>query len=146
MELSAHFGKEKEYFDNYKDEVNDIILEILRDACKQSASPTDLKSEDVSTNASQATVNTDEPQSTEASPKRAKVAQAEIMTRAEFMSKAPHIHVKMEKSMITLPPKVFSTSSCGWHASEKVKLEVDGKTVVCQVGINCTIIGSKQWK
>lgn len=145
-ELSAHFGKPKTFFDSQKDEINDLILETIRDMYSAHLAQTKVKSEPVSATERRSSVTSDDGSPVEASPKRAKVAQAASMTRGEFLAKAPKINVRVEGNNFVVPPKVFSTESCGWNASEKVKIEVDGKQFVCQVGLNCTIVGSKQWK
>jgi hypothetical protein len=40
--------------------------------------------------------------------------------------------------------KEFSTRSLGWFGNGKVMVEVDGKQVMCQVGVTLTVIGSKE--
>jgi hypothetical protein len=37
----------------------------------------------------------------------------------------------------------FSTGSLGWNVNEQMQVEVAGQTVTVQVGLNLTIIGSK---
>ena len=44
---------------------------------------------------------------------------------------------------MTAAVKEFSTGSLGWNINDKLQLEVDGKPVTVQVGLNLTIIGSK---
>ncbi len=45
---------------------------------------------------------------------------------------------------VRLTPKEFSTNSLGWYGNDKITVEVDGVLVDIQVGINFTIIGSKE--
>jgi len=47
---------------------------------------------------------------------------------------------------IDLPAEVkeFSTGSLGWYLNTKTTIEVDGKPVVVQIGLNLTIVGSKE--
>jgi acyl CoA:acetate/3-ketoacid CoA transferase beta subunit len=44
----------------------------------------------------------------------------------------------------TAMPKEFSTGSFGWHQGGKMNVTVGGKQVLVQVGINLTVIGSKE--
>ena len=44
---------------------------------------------------------------------------------------------------MTAAVKEFSTGSLGWNINDKLQIEVDGKPVTVQVGLNLTIIGSK---
>ena len=39
--------------------------------------------------------------------------------------------------------KQFSTGSFGWYMNNKTIVQVDGKTVSVQIGMNMTIVGSK---
>jgi hypothetical protein len=49
-----------------------------------------------------------------------------------------------ELARVMLTPKEFSTNSLGWYGNDKISVEVDGVLVDIQVGINFTIIGSKE--
>lgn len=40
-------------------------------------------------------------------------------------------------------PRQFSTGSIGWMMNGKVNVIVDGKPVLCQVGMNIIVVGSK---
>jgi hypothetical protein len=40
--------------------------------------------------------------------------------------------------------KEFSTGSLGWHLNNKMSIKIGDKTVSVQVGVNMTIIGSKE--
>lgn len=48
------------------------------------------------------------------------------------------------KAGMVLSPKEFSTGSFGWNTNEKYTVMIDGVAVPCQLGINLTIIGSKE--
>jgi hypothetical protein len=39
--------------------------------------------------------------------------------------------------------KEFSTGSLGWYLNGKATLEIDGKPVQVQIGLNLTLVGSK---
>jgi hypothetical protein len=40
--------------------------------------------------------------------------------------------------------KEFSTGSLGWYLNGKTTIEVGGKPVTVQIGMNLTIVGSKE--
>jgi hypothetical protein len=40
--------------------------------------------------------------------------------------------------------KEFSTGSLGWYLNGKVSVEIDGRPVAVQIGMNLTIVGSKE--
>lgn len=65
------------------------------------------------------------------------------VTREEFRQKAGPIDGKVGNTAIVLEAKEFSTGSLGWFANGKVTVEVGGKRVMCQLGLNLTILGSK---
>lgn len=66
------------------------------------------------------------------------------LTRDEFNKKADEIIVVIAGREFNLEPREFSTGSLGWNLNEKVEVKVNGKTVKCQVGLNVTVIGSKE--
>lgn len=39
---------------------------------------------------------------------------ADLITRSEFLAKAPEIKVQIADASFTIQPKKFSTDSCGW--------------------------------
>ncbi|CAK0840452.1 unnamed protein product, partial [Prorocentrum cordatum] len=72
--------------------------------------------------------------------------QAGLFTRGGFMKKARTFPVKLGDSNFSVPPREFSTGSCGFFLSAKVPMEMDGQKVMMQCSLNCTVIGSKEWK
>ena len=44
---------------------------------------------------------------------------------------------------MTASVKEFSTGSLGWNLTGKMQVTLGGKTVMAQVGLNMTVIGSK---
>jgi hypothetical protein len=55
----------------------------------------------------------------------------------------PHITLKLGEQEILATSKRFSTGSVGWYANGKVLIEVAGVQAQFQVGINVTVVGSK---
>jgi len=78
-------------------------------------------------------------------PGAAKKRQAALFTRQGFMKKAKTFPVKLGDASFNVPPKEFSTGSCGFFLSAKVPFEMDGQRVMMQCSLNCAVIGSKQW-
>ena len=65
------------------------------------------------------------------------------VTRTQFTSKAKDLPVSISGQPIQAVVKQFSTQSFGWYANGKVTITVDGVPCLCQVGLNITVIGSK---
>jgi hypothetical protein len=65
------------------------------------------------------------------------------ITRAEFRAKAKPIKVVINGVEQHAEVKEFSTGSLGWYLNSKVSIEIDGQYVPVQVGMNLTIVGSK---
>jgi hypothetical protein len=66
------------------------------------------------------------------------------ITRAQFRAKARAIRVVIEGKEQDVPVKEFSTGSLGWYLNSKISLEIDGVSVPVQIGLNLTIVGSKE--
>lgn len=66
------------------------------------------------------------------------------ITRAEFRAEAKPQEGKVADSPLLLEVKEFSTGGLGWYTGQKITLKIGGKLVPCQVGINISIIGSKE--
>jgi hypothetical protein len=65
------------------------------------------------------------------------------ITREQFRTSATPIKVVIDGKEMTAAVKEFSTGSLGWNVNEKMQVEVAGHPVTVQVGLNLTIIGSK---
>jgi hypothetical protein len=66
------------------------------------------------------------------------------ISRAEFRAKAKPVKVVINGVEQEAEVKEFSTGSLGWYLNSKVSIEVDGVRVPVQVGMNLTIVGSKE--
>lgn len=66
------------------------------------------------------------------------------ITKEDFAAHAKGQSVTIAGQLVAANPKLFSTGSLGWNASQRLTLEVNGVPVPCQVGLNITIIGSKE--
>jgi len=65
------------------------------------------------------------------------------VTRAEFAEKAKPVEVIIDGTKMTAINREFSTGSLGWNISNKMTIMIEGKAVTVQVGLNLTIVGSK---
>lgn len=65
------------------------------------------------------------------------------VSRDQFVASAEPIHVRLGDMPFLAVPKTFSTGSLGWNVNAKMPVVIDGKAVMVQVGLNLTIIGSK---
>jgi hypothetical protein len=66
------------------------------------------------------------------------------ITRAEFHVKAKPVTVTIAGHEHTAEVKEFSTGSLGWYLNGKTVVEIDGVRVPVQIGLNLTIVGSKE--
>lgn len=65
------------------------------------------------------------------------------VTRAEFVADAKPVEVVINGIPMTAEVKEFSTGSLGWYLNGKANIKVGEKTVSVQIGMNLTIVGSK---
>lgn len=67
------------------------------------------------------------------------------VTRDQFRAKAPRLlDVVIGGKAKQAEYKEFSTGSMGWFLNEKVTIEVDGIPCTVQIGLNLTVVGSKE--
>src|SRR5262245_14295702 len=65
------------------------------------------------------------------------------ITREQF-KKAQPVLVKIGDQEFQVDPREFGTGSLGWYLNAKTTLTVDGVRVPVQIGLNLTIVGSKE--
>ena len=66
------------------------------------------------------------------------------ITRSQFHSHAKPQSATVAGVPLALAAKEFSTHSLGWGANGKVTIDINGVPTYCQVGVNVTVIGSKE--
>ena len=66
------------------------------------------------------------------------------ISRGEFKTHAKPVTVKINESPFVAEPREFSTGSLGWNINGKMTIEIGGKMVSVQIGMNLTIVGSKE--
>jgi hypothetical protein len=66
------------------------------------------------------------------------------ITREQFREKAKPVAVTIGGNTMTADVKEFATGSLGWYLNGKTTVEIDGVPVSVQIGVNLTIVGSKE--
>jgi hypothetical protein len=66
------------------------------------------------------------------------------LTRTQFLEKAEPVKITINGQEIIADKREFSTGSFGWYYNGKVSISVDGKPLSIQVGLNLTVVGSKE--
>ena len=65
------------------------------------------------------------------------------ISRADFLAKAEPLQITVGSQTVTADPREFSTGSFGYYVNTKTTVQIDGKTVQVQVGMNLIVVGSK---
>jgi hypothetical protein len=65
------------------------------------------------------------------------------LSKTVFLEKATPLKVNINGQDMLAEVKEFSTGSFGWYMNAKTVIEIDGKAVSVQIGMNMTIVGSK---
>jgi hypothetical protein len=66
------------------------------------------------------------------------------ISRADFRTQAKPIAVTINNVPLMADVKEFSTGSLGWYLNGKTTIEIGGKLVSVQIGLNLTVVGSKE--
>ena len=66
------------------------------------------------------------------------------VSRGEFTAEAQAVEVTINGVPMLADVKQFSTGSMGWYLTGKVTMKVGGKVVPVQIGLNLTVVGSKE--
>ena len=66
------------------------------------------------------------------------------LSQAQFLAKAEPMKVTIHGSEMLAEVKAFSTGSFGWYLNGKIVVPIDGKNVSVQIGMNLTVVGSKE--
>lgn len=66
------------------------------------------------------------------------------LSRTQFLEKAEAIKVVINGQELVADKREFSTGSFGWYHNGKISITVDGKLLSVQVGLNLTVVGSKE--
>jgi hypothetical protein len=66
------------------------------------------------------------------------------ITRQDFRAQAKPVTVMINNVPLQAEVKEFSTGSMGWYLNGKTTIDVGGTPVSVQIGMNLTIVGSKE--
>jgi hypothetical protein len=68
------------------------------------------------------------------------------VSKGDFNEHAAPVAVRIGDQSLIAVPKEFSTGSLGWYGQGKIVMDINGVAVQVQVGVNLTIVGSKEAK
>ncbi|HVO30401.1 MAG TPA: hypothetical protein VMV18_06685 [bacterium] len=66
------------------------------------------------------------------------------VSKTQFLEKAEAVKVVLNGNEMLAEKREFSTGSFGWYLNGKTTVMVDGKPLNVQVGLNLTVVGSKE--
>lgn len=66
------------------------------------------------------------------------------VSRTQFLEKAEPVKLIINGQELVAEKREFSTGSFGWYFNGKVTIPVDGKSLSVQLGLNLTVVGSKE--
>jgi hypothetical protein len=66
------------------------------------------------------------------------------LTQSQFLAKAEPLRVAINGQEMLAEVKSFSTGSFGWFLTGKTVVTIDGKPASVQIGLNLTLVGSKE--
>src|SRR5260221_14230643 len=66
------------------------------------------------------------------------------ISKTQFLDKAEPVKITIGNQEIVADKREFSTGSFGWYYNGKTTITVDGKPLSIQVGLNLTVVGSKE--
>jgi hypothetical protein len=66
------------------------------------------------------------------------------ITREQFRENAKPVEININGVPLLAEVKEFSTGSLGWYLNGKSTINVGGNPVSVQIGLNLTIVGSKE--
>jgi len=66
------------------------------------------------------------------------------LSKTQFIDKAEPVKVVINGQELIADKREFSTGSFGWYYNGKVNIIVDGKPLSVQIGLNLTVVGSKE--
>ena len=66
------------------------------------------------------------------------------VSQTQFLEKAEPLKISINGQEMLAEVKAFSTGSFGWYINGKTTVTVDGKPVSVQIGMNLTVVSSKE--
>ena len=65
------------------------------------------------------------------------------LSQSQFLAQAQPLTIAIQGQDMLAEVKAFSTGSFGWYLNGKTVVMVDGKPLSVQIGMNLTVVGSK---
>ena len=66
------------------------------------------------------------------------------VSKTQFLEKAEAVKITINGQELIADRREFSTGSFGWYHNGKVSITVDGKPLSVRIGLNVTVVGSKE--
>jgi hypothetical protein len=66
------------------------------------------------------------------------------VSKTQFLDKAEPVKITIGTAELIADKREFSTGSFGWYYNGKTTVTVDGKPLSVQIGMNLTVVGSKE--
>ncbi|HVR62000.1 MAG TPA: hypothetical protein VMU50_08880 [Polyangia bacterium] len=66
------------------------------------------------------------------------------LTKTQFLEQAEPVKIIIGNMELVADKREFSTGSFGWYYNGKTTVTVGGKPLSVQVGLNLTVVGSKE--
>ncbi|KAL8429163.1 hypothetical protein Efla_006299 [Eimeria flavescens] len=142
--LEEKLGVPPDGFKSVKTEINEILDKIVNEIAEDDESESEGADSDAEEEAAEPALK--KQKTGRDPPKNLKKLQATIMSRQSFLEVAPVMASKIGDVVFEMKPRTFSSGSCGWFHGGKVAIKVGDQELWCQLGVNCTVLGSKEWK
>lgn len=66
------------------------------------------------------------------------------VTRDQFKQTAKPVEIVIDGNKFVADAREFSTGSLGWYLNGKTSVQINGVPVAVQIGVNLTVVGSKE--
>lgn len=142
--LEEKLGVDPDGLKAYKKEINEILDKIVNELTGEGNSESEAGDSDADDE--EAEPASKKQKTGPDPPKNLKKLQSSLMSRQSFLEQAPVMASKIGDMVFDMKPRTFSSGSCGWFHGGKVAIKVGNQEIWCQLGVNCTVLGSKEWR
>ncbi|CDJ60709.1 hypothetical protein, conserved [Eimeria maxima] len=146
--LEEKMGLKTDSLKDHKKEINEIIDKIVEELNEDGEEEESEEEEDgdESYDDEESEQPSKKQKTGNGPPKNLKKLQSTMMAKSTFLEKAPVLASKIGDVQFEMKPRTFSSGSCGWFHGSKVAIKVGDQEIWCQLGVNCTVLGSKEWR